>query len=157
MLKTALLAGVFALAAPALAQDAMQTTPQPATTTPTQAQTPAATPQAMPAPATPPVDPAATDPAASATTTEPVTEAGQIAQVVETEFPTYDKNGDGSLTRAEFGEWMVALKTASDPATKASDPATVKWIDGAFASADTDKSKAVSKAELTAYLAKGTG
>lgn len=101
-------------------------------------------------PATPAETAAApTDPAT------PVTGASQIAAVVDTEFPTYDKNADSNLDKSEFGAWMVALKTASDPATKATDPATVKWVDGAFASADTDKSTAVSKAELTAYLSQG--
>ncbi|URW74918.1 EF-hand domain-containing protein [Sphingomonas donggukensis] len=124
---------------------------------------------AAPAPATQPATApaetaaAAPTPAAPAATSEPaapaaaVTGASQIAQVVNTEFPTYDKNADTNLDRNEFAAWMVALKTASDPATKASDPATVKWVDGAFASADADKSKAVSKDELTKYLSQGAG
>lgn len=91
--------------------------------------------QASPAPASPAASP-----------------ADQVASVVNTEFPSYDKNSDGNLDKTEFGSWMVALKTASDPSTKATDPATTKWVDGAFASADSDKSKAVSKDELTSYL-----
>jgi hypothetical protein len=112
------------------------------------------------APQTTPATPTASaEVAAAATPAEPaaVTGATQIAQVVNTEFPTYDKNADTNLDKTEFGAWMVALKTASDPATKAGDPATVKWIDGAFASADADKSKSVSKAELTTYLSQGAG
>ncbi len=112
--------------------------------------------------ATTPADPAATTaPAETASTTPavptPVTGESQIAQVVSTEFPTYDKNADKALDKAEFGKWMVALKSASDPATKATDPATKKWVDGAFASADADKSKTVSQTELTTYLSKSAG
>lgn len=116
----------------------------------------AAAPQTTPANPVAPAETAATS-TAPAGGAEPaaVTGATQIAQVVSTEFPTYDKNADTNLDKTEFGAWMVALKTASDPATKPGDPATVKWIDGAFASADADKSKAVSKDELTKYLSQG--
>ena len=183
MLKTVMLVSAFALSVPALAQD-QTTTANPATTVPATPQAApmdgataqtapttaaqgapipgapvadqtAATPQTAPAEpvaadvAAAPAAPAAGEPAAA------VTGATQIAQVVNTEFPTYDKNADTNLDKGEFGAWMVALKSASDPATKAGDPATVKWIDGAFASADTDKSKAVSKDELTKYLSQG--
>ncbi|HET9510875.1 MAG TPA: EF-hand domain-containing protein [Sphingomonas sp.] len=180
MLKTILLASAMAVTVPAVAQDMPQQTTKSAATAPTQDNTianPAAVPaQQTPAaqgepiagaptsdPATTPSAPAtSTAPAstASATTTEPaspVTGETQIAQVVGTEFPSYDKNSDKSLDKAEFGQWMVALKSASDPATKAADPATKKWVDGAFASADTDKSKTVSQVELTKYLSQGAG
>ena len=50
---------------------------------------------------------------------------------------------------------MIALKKASDPSTKDTDPATKTWANGAFASADTDKSKKVTKEELTKYLSQG--
>ncbi|WP_242137452.1 EF-hand domain-containing protein [Sphingomonas sp. TREG-RG-20F-R18-01] len=76
----------------------------------------------------------------------------QVADVVGTEFPTYDKDHDGALSAREFGAWMVALKTASDPSTKATAPATKSWIAQAFAQADTDKNKKVSKGELTTFL-----
>ena len=75
--------------------------------------------------------------------------------MINSEFPSYDKNADGNLDKAEFGTWMVALKTASDPSTKPGDPATQTWVNGAFASADTDKSNVVTKEELTTYLSKG--
>lgn len=115
-----------------------------------------ATPAAPAEPATPTEAAAvAATPATPAPSATPVTGASEIAAVVDTEFPSYDRNADTSLDKAEFAAWMVALKTASDPATRASDPATVAWIDGAFASADADKSKAVSKTELTKYLSQG--
>lgn len=180
MLKTILLASAMAMTVPAVAQDTPQQMPQSTTTAPTQdnsvanpatapmQQTP--TTQGAPIAGAPVTDPATTpaDPAAAAaptstastSTTEaatPVTGETQIAQVVGTEFPTYDKNSDKALDKAEFGQWMVALKSASDPSTKAADPATKKWVDGAFASADTDKSKTVSQTELTKYLSQNAG
>lgn len=160
------------------AQDTTQTTPADVTAQQaptTQAAPIPGTPTTDPAPVqqatapatdqpTTPADPAATTaPAETAVATAtpeataPAAGASQIAQVVNTEFPTYDKNADKSLDKAEFGQWMVALKTASDPSTKAADPATRKWVDGAFASADTDKSKSVTQAELTTYLSQGAG
>lgn len=170
MLKTALLVSALAITAPAFAQDApVQSNQQ--TTSP--AQTPTTDPAAVPSdtgapiPGAPVTDTAQATPAtapdaapaqtadAGAAAATPVTGASQIAQVVETEFPTYDKNADANLDKAEFSAWMVALKSASDPATKASDPATKTWVNGAFASADTDKSKNVSKDELTKYLSQG--
>ncbi len=171
MLKTAMLVSALALAVPAFAQDQTKpaAVPQPtvpatpqAPVTDTPAQTPTTVAKATPtasatteaAPAEP-ATPAANASAATPATGEVASGATQIAQVVNTEFPTYDKNADTNLDKAEFGAWMVALKTASDPATKAGDPATVKWIDGAFASADADKSKSVSKGELTKYLSQG--
>lgn len=141
MLKTAMLVSALALSAPAFAQEA--TVSQDGGANAAVAQS---APAAAPADATAST---AVQPAA------PVTGASQIAQVVNTEFPSYDKNADSNLDKAEFGAWMVALKTASDPSTKAADPATQTWIAGAFASADTDKSAVVSKDELTKYLSQG--
>ena len=115
---------------------------------PQEAQTAQATPQ--PAPADPTAVPAQTAAA------QPVTKADQIAQVVSTEFPSYDKDSNGTLNEAEFGAWMVALKKASDPTTKTDSAATKAWVDQAFASADTDKNKALSKAERTGFLTKAS-
>jgi Ca2+-binding EF-hand superfamily protein len=88
---------------------------------------------------------------AAATAQQPVTGA-QVAQVVDAEFPGYDKNGDNLLSTSEFGAWMVALKTQSDPTTVAAAPETRKWVDGAFAQADADKNKMLTKTELTRFL-----
>ncbi|MEO6215001.1 MAG: EF-hand domain-containing protein [Sphingomonas sp.] len=123
---------------------------------------PMATAQTSPAPAQDsqaatqpvPADPAA-QPVQQATAEPAVTGAAQIAQVVNTEFPTYDKDKSGTLNQSEFGTWMVALKEKSDPSTKPDSPATKKWVDQAFASADKDKSKSLSKAELTGFLTQG--
>lgn len=170
MLKHVLLAGAMTIAAPAMAQTTGPTAANPApaaTTTPAAPTTPATTVDAAPAtaatpgataqaaPASPQTTGAApTQQAAAAPTEQPAT-GSQVAQVVDTEFPTYDKDSDGKLSQSEFSAWMVALKTKSDPATKAESPVTKKWNTAAFAQADTDKSKSVSKDELTGFLSKG--
>ncbi len=147
MLKTIILAGTMTIAAPVLAQ-----------TTPQAAPVAQAAPQTSVDPATT-VPPAAGDPAvpveaAPAQTAEAAPADGtQVAQAVDTQFGTYDKNADGKLSRAEFSEWMVALKTASDPSTKAASAETKKWVGAAFAQADTDKNKSLDKTEVTGFLA----
>lgn len=161
MLKYALLAGAVAMATPALAQTAStgtQTTPMPMTTAPQSAPvqpTPMTAPtQTTPMQTVPTQTMPSTTPAQTATT-QPATTGDQVAQAVGGEFGTYDKDGNGVLSESEFGAWMVALKTASDPSTKAEASATKKWIGAAFAQADTDKSKSVSKTELTGFLSQG--
>ncbi|KQN26699.1 hypothetical protein ASE86_11600 [Sphingomonas sp. Leaf33] len=184
MLKTILLASAMIVTVPAVAQDMPQQT-APASTTATAQDNTATSPQQTPTtqgapisgapvteqatapaadPAATPADPATTTAPAETAATAPATDAAtpatgstQIAQVVSTEFPTYDKNADKALDKLEFGQWMVALKSASDPSTKPTDPATKKWVEGAFASADKDKSKSVTQAELTTYLSQGAG
>lgn len=168
MLKHVLLAGAVMISVPVTAQ-----------TAPTGDQTKPATPAtsaAVPKTATPstPTTPQPTAPAAPVTTTDatvPVANAqpsapvaaepaaapnpgAQIADVVGKEFPSYDKNGDGKLNKAEFGSWMFALRKASDASLK-DDAANKTYVAGAFATADTDKSKSVSKDELTNYLTQG--
>jgi len=49
---------------------------------------------------------------------------------------------------------MTALRTKADPSLK-DDAANKAWISQAFTQADTDKSKTISKDELTNFLAKG--
>jgi len=93
---------------------------------------------------------AAADPAA-----KPTNEPTQVASIVDQEFGSYDKDGDGKLSQAEFGAWMVALKTKSDPATKADSPETKKWVGAAFAQADTDKNSGLTRTELTGFLSQG--
>lgn len=161
MLKYALLAGVMTVAAPALAQQTTNTAPTQATTqTAPQSQTPAGSPvtDPQPAPATP-MDSATTAATPADTTqaaaTQPATSGDQVASVVETEFPTYDANKDGKLEKTEFASWMVKLKQASDPKATATDPKTKSWVNSAFAQADKDKSKSVSKPELIGFLSQG--
>ena len=182
MLTQVLIAGTMMIAGPALGQVAQSTRPAPATsaqdqsttvdrsatTADTQATSQAPmqstqgsdTPQA--AQATPPDQPTAAPDAQAAQAQPAPSASGQpaagnsaVAQVVDQGWSTYDKNGDGKLSESEFGAWMVALKQQSDPATKATSPATRKYVATAFAQADKDKSRSVSKGELTSFLGQG--
>ena len=141
MLKYALLGAAMAMTVPALAQTAPAPTPAaPSSALPSDQSAPTST-EAAPAPADSAAAPAA----------QPAP-ADQVAAVVDSQFATYDKNSDGKLDEAEFGGWMVALKSQTDPATDANAPATKKWNRAAFAQADTDKSRSLTKAELTGFL-----
>jgi hypothetical protein len=136
MLKFALLASALAIGAPAMAQD--MTTPAPAQ------QAPEAAPAAPDAglQTAPSQSPAAAGPA-------------QVAEVVKAEFPTYDKDSSGSLNDTEFASWMGALRKASEPSVDTASAEVKTWITGAFASADADKNKSVTQAELTTFLTAG--
>lgn len=156
MTRYILLVGAMMISAPVLAQ-IQPSTAAPATTTgapdamTTTEVPPSQVEQAQTTPVTDPAS-AAQSPVETAAAAAPATKADQVAAVVNTEFASYDKDGNGKLSTAEFGAWMVALKTASDPATKADSAATKTWIGQAFANADKDKNKTVSKAELTGFL-----
>ncbi|HEX8555539.1 MAG TPA: EF-hand domain-containing protein [Sphingomonas sp.] len=173
MLKQILMTGAAMIAVPALAQTApgrtamtpnatQQTAPAPtAATAPTGDAMTAQTNPATPAPAAP-ADPIVSSDNAQTTGTAtaaaqptPATTPTSVAQIVDREFGAYDKDADGKLSQSEFGAWMVALKTATDPATKADSPATKQWIGAAFTQADKDKSLAVTKPELTGFLSQG--
>lgn len=82
-----------------------------------------------------------------------------VASIVNSEFPAYDANNDGKLDKPEFARWMVALKEQEMKTTgKTLAPAEVTaWADGAFATADVDKSVSISKPELITYLSAGAG
>ncbi len=176
MLKSILLASAVAISVPALAQDmpeqqnpAPQEQPAPTETTePAPQETPApapqpeaepmpeATPTPTPAPTptpTPTPEPQATEQQAQAS--QPARQpanAAQIAQIVDQGFPTYDADADGSLKQEEFGAWMVALRSASEPAFTGESTADQEWIAKALASADGDKSGGVTKEELKTFL-----
>jgi hypothetical protein len=161
MFKMITTASALALAAavPAMAQDTMQ---QPAG--PTQSGgtiQPSTPPASEPAPSTAPAPqsgaPTATDPAAPAAAADPAADkAAAVSQVVEAEFPTYDADKSTDLTKSEFTKWVSVLKAKSDAAQgKADKMATAdmtKWANDAFASADADKSKKVSKDEMIKFL-----
>lgn len=79
--------------------------------------------------------------------------AGGVGSVVEQEFATYDKDSDGQLSKVEFSAWMDALKTKQPAGSAAATDPT--YNAKAFAQADTDKSAALSKGELTSFLSGG--
>jgi outer membrane biosynthesis protein TonB len=170
VLKSILLAGAVMISAPVLAQEApaQETTPPPAEqTTPPPAEQPAepAAPAETPAPAEQPADTAqqpqeATPAEQPAQTAQQPAQSGQqpanaaqIAQVVDQGFPTYDKDADGSLKAEEFSSWMVALRSASEPAFTGQSAADQEWLTRALAAADADKSGGVNKDELKTFLA----
>jgi hypothetical protein len=162
MTKHMFLGAAALIAAPALAQQApapaqtsAQAVPQQGATQAAPATTPATEPQAAPADTQAAPADAQSAPADATTAAEPKAGGDQVASVVDQEFPSYDKDGDGKLSQAEFAAWMVTLKTASDPSTKADAPATKTWVNAAFAQADTDKSKSLTKTELTGFLSQG--
>lgn len=72
----------------------------------------------------------------------------EIAAAVAVEFPAHDLNGDGTLSRAEFAAWMVALRAEHDARPRANR----LWATAAFTAADRDCSSGVTAAELTAFL-----
>ncbi len=150
MLKYAMLAGAVMIAAPVLAQAAATSPQAPASGGSVAAQTSQSDAMATPQSGAP-TDPVPMQSAAR----EQAATGSQVAQVVDTEFPTYDKNGDGKLSAAEFAGWMVALKTKTDPSTKPDAPETKKWVSAAFAQADTDKNKSLTKTEVTSFLTQG--
>lgn len=137
MVRTFLLTAALAITAPAMAQMA----PVPA-----EGATPA-TPAAPAAPAAP----------QAATPAAPANPAASVASIVDAEFPAYDANKDGQLDQSEFTRWMVALKSQEMKATGSALPAeqVTAWANGAFTTADKDKSTSISKTELVSYLSGG--
>lgn len=168
MLKHVLLIGAAAISFPALAQKAP---PSPGATPPTEQpeaapmpdSAPAPTDTTAPAPTEPATDtmapaseaPAQTAPASPAPSSSAAATPAQIAQIVETEFPTYDGDKSGDLIAAEFGAWMKKLRTAQDPAVDPESADVKSWIDQAYGAADADKSGSVTKEELVAFLSRG--
>lgn len=134
MVRTVLFTAALAIAAPAMAQQAPVPAEGVTPTTPT-------------APASP----------QTATPAAPANPAASVASIVDAEFPAYDANKDGQLDQPEFTRWMVALKSQEMKATGSTLPAdqVSAWANGAFTTADKDKSISVSKTELVSYLSGG--
>ena len=151
MLKYAFLAGSMMIATPALAQDIPASPQQSPATQSAPATIDPAAPATTQDSAQAPVQDSAAAPAQDVAAAQPASGA-QVADAVTTDFAKYDANGNGSLSATEFGAWMVALKSASDPSTKAASKETKTWLAQAFAQADKDKSKSVSETELTGFL-----
>ena len=153
MLKYILLGTAMCIASPALAQEI------PAPDTQTQDQLPVSEP-APPAQDAPlPAEPATPTRPAQATATaqptpaaQPASQQDQIATIVNSEFPAYDKNGDGALDQTEFASWMLALRVKAQPEFVPDSPEAKAWVTAAFTQADADKSASVNAVELTSFL-----
>jgi hypothetical protein len=103
-----------------------------------------------------PVEPVA-EPAPVAEPSAPAVDAktATVTQIIETEFPSYDADKSGELTQPEFTAWVLALHSKAEEAqaaTKLDAAAKAKWAKDAFATADADKSKKISKAEMSSFL-----
>lgn len=111
-------------------------------------------------PATPatPADPSTGTAATPATPATPSSsaQANDPGTILKTEFPVYDKDTSGSLSKDEFSTWLLALKKAAPQQTPLTDQQQREWLTKAFADADADKSTSVSLAELTTYLTRGS-
>lgn len=106
---------------------------------------------------TTPAAPTAGEPAVTTSETTTTTAAATPADpkaLIASEFPTYDKDGNGVLDKTEFATWMGALKAKSGEKPLAAAEQT-KWTNGAFATADKDKSKTLTLVELQTYLTAG--
>lgn len=116
---------------------------------------PMATPAPTEAPATSEMGPEPmAEPAPAAPAADTSREAN-VAKVVETEFPAYDTDKSGELSETEFSAWVLALHSKAEVAagTAKKDPAAkAKWAKDAFATADVDKNKKVSKTEIGKFL-----
>lgn len=145
MIRTLMLVSAFALAAPAFAQDTQP--PQEPATESTATQPPAEA-QTMPESTTPSTT---TTPSPAQNQPAPANSANTVAAVVDNDFPAFDTDKDGELSKEEFAAWMTKLR-AAQPNASATTTDTAAWTDAAFAQADTDKSKSISKGELTAFL-----
>jgi hypothetical protein len=145
MLKTIMLAGAALIATPAIAQD-MQTPADPAPGT-----TQTTPPQTDPAQVAPTEAQPATQ-AQSATQAQPATTADHVAKVVDADWSKYDADGNGELSKEEFGTWLGTLRKASEPGADLASTEMQGWMGQAFAAADADKSSSVSKTELTNFL-----
>lgn len=156
MLKHMLIISTAVVSVPAIAQETPPADPAapPPTEQPDATTAPAPTDPATTAPA--PTEPATTTPPAA---TEPAPGAAatpaQIAQIVDSEFATYDADKSNDLNESEFSAWMKKLRTATDPTVDPESEQVKGWIGQAWAAADGDKSGAVSKEELTGFLSRG--
>jgi hypothetical protein len=87
--------------------------------------------------------PTATAPAEAPTAAPTMT----VADAVAADFPKYDKDASGELSKAEFIAWIREAKSKVDGKTP-----DKKVLGDAFMKADADKNKTVSAAELTTFL-----
>jgi len=142
MIKSVMFVSALALSTAAMAQEQQMPAQQAPTEQAPMQQAPA---QAAPEAAAP-ADTAQAQPAPAQPT--------DVASIVAAEFPSYDGNGDGELTKEEFSKWLIALRTKSSPAGQPapSQDELQSWAGAAFAQADTNKNTSVSQSELTTFL-----
>lgn len=74
-----------------------------------------------------------------------------VRGLVDRDFASFDRDGDGRLDREEFARWMVALSIAGEGAAQRS------WVDAAYRQADANGSGGIDRVELAAFIGKTTG
>ena len=164
MLRMLTATSLLALAAiPALAQTGTQPTTPP-TDHSQHGSAHSATPATPAVPAQPRTEDMDTVPAmpaqpnsASVDSSPPTTSAEPrevtVQKLVDAEFPIYDVNKNGTLESAEFGNWVLALYDVSGDANAPKDAASkAKWSKAAFATADADTNKTITKTEMNRFL-----
>jgi hypothetical protein len=102
--------------------------------------------------ATPPEPPLAPPSAPTPSSTAPTSAQDpvptmSVADAVAADFPKYDKDASGELSKAEFIAWITEAKAKTDGKTP-----DKKVLSDAFLKADADKNKTISAAELTSFL-----
>jgi hypothetical protein len=146
MLKLVSISIAALAASSAFAQvvDPAASSASPSTAAPSAAQPGAVDPAAPAQPGSTAADPAASTGAA----------ASPVAAVIDSQFPTYDKDKSGTLSGPEFKQWIADLKAQEMTSEgKPADPAVAKqYAATAWKAADKNKDGTVSKDELTAFL-----
>lgn len=140
MLKHVVFTAALTVSAPALSQQAAPTT--------TSDQITSATTPSGPATTAPAQAPGGATMQTADTTATPAAGGGSVSSIIDSEFAGYDKDGSGSLSRAEFAAWMDALKAKADANAKPD----AGYNTAAFKQADVDRSRSVTKEELTSFL-----
>lgn len=147
MLRYLACASALALAVPAAAQTIEQ--PQPAA--PSESVTEAPMDDAMPGESAAPIDQPTSE--MSAAEPRPATDPAQIAAIIDQQFPGADTDSSGDLNQQEFATWFIPLQAAQLPEGVTADQTQLEQMAGtAFAQADADSSRSVTKDELTSYL-----
>lgn len=93
----------------------------------------------------------------AAETAQPTPRPDPAKLPVDAQFARYDANGDGSLDLAEFGEWLVALRTAKEAEFDREKPASRAWVQDSFTATDADRDQKISRAEWTRFLTPNKG
>src|SRR5690606_36478816 len=128
MIKTFMFASVLALSNAAVAQEQQAPVQQ----APAQEAAPAPM-EAAPAESTADTQGMSGD--ATAQAQPQAAQPTDVASIAAAEFPSYDGDGDGQLTKEEFSTWLIALRTKSTPAGQPapSQDELQSWAGTAFA------------------------
>ncbi|WP_294331517.1 EF-hand domain-containing protein [uncultured Sphingomonas sp.] len=88
----------------------------------------------------------------AAETAQPTPRPDPARLPVDAQFARYDVNGDGSLDLAEFGDWLVALRTAKEANFDREKPEARAWVQDSFTATDANRDQKISRAEWARFL-----